>query len=215
MDKAMIEIEKLKEEIKLLKEEKRENSEKQNELENDLSVYNRVTSGKKHFMKELKILKIKKAMLYSIYAILCSLMLLGGIVGSFLNPTIGGLLVFIGAVSLIVNEIPNIGTPTGDRIIDSAVGNVQSDINEIKEKFEKAKEVVKNRTKYENDLSELKVRDEEITDSINDKNNRITKLENLRKEVIEKFSPTLEQKISISYENFEEENTKAKMKIKS
>ena len=67
---------------------------------------------------------------------------------------------------------------------------------------------------YLNEAEGLKTKNDEITGCINEKYNRIGKLETLRKEVIKEFSPVLEQKINTGYENFIVEDTKAKAKTK-
>lgn len=213
MDKAMIEIEKLKEEIELLKEEKTKNTEKQNIIKEYLRIYNNVNSQKKDYLTELKWLKIKKVITYVIYIIMFASMPLGAFIGVFSNPTIGLTLALLGVGSLIVNEIPNIKV-VGERILDSILYNIKEDIDNIKNKFEKFTEVGKNRGYYEEAISKLETRNNEIDTCINQKNDRITKLEAIRKEIIEEFSPVLEQKISASYETFIEEDTDAKTKIK-
>ena len=199
MNKAMIEIEKLKKEIELLKEEKSKNVEKQNGLKEDLRIYNLVNSEKKYFMKKLKVLKIKKALLYALYGIIFALMVSGVVIASCLNSLIGLLLFLLGTGSLLANEFPKIvlyllgegSSANKASVLDLFICDVQSKIDDIKDEFEKAKEVGKVKENYEAQVSSLEGKNNEINDLINKKNKKIDKLVALRKEAIDELSTIL------------------------
>ncbi len=220
MDRAMIEINKLEEEIELLKKEKDVNTNEQNELEADLKLHNNFISEKQYYMKKLKGLKLMKAALYAIFVIFFSSFPVATI-GLLFNTTLSLTLLLSSVTLFVLDQLPNFLSSVNDGMsskdfLNLAIDKVQYSIDYISNKFEKAKEVEKNKESFEKQIMDLKIKNNEIDACINEKNNRIDKFELIRKEVIAKFTPELERTINTSYESFieEENNNKVKIKIK-